>query len=52
MMLFTMSQHVFVVFVFAVDSLFSDWAGRQGGWGRHLQKQGALAGHAESPQRP
>lgn len=39
-----MSRHVSVVF--ALDSLFSDWAGQQGGWGRHLPKQGALAGHA------
>lgn len=34
------------MFRFAADSFFGDRAGRQRGWGRHLQKQGALAGQA------
>lgn len=29
-----------------VCCLFGNWAGQQRGWGRHLQKQGALAGQA------
>lgn len=46
MMLFMGSRHVSVVFVFAADGLFGNWAGHQRGWGRHLQNQGALEGHA------
>lgn len=43
MMLLTRSRHVSVIFVFATDGLFGDWAGRHRGWGRHLQKQGAFS---------
>lgn len=46
MMLLVKSGFISVTFAFAADGLLGDWAGRQKGWGRHLQKQGALAGQA------